>query len=284
VTTDLRTAHLGSWALFCDISGRVRETIDSPTITTAAVASPLDITASVREELRRLFPGDKAKWKYGGRGGLEKVISVLASHDLSAGVYQVHIADPASWANYFQQGKEFIGKVADDLKDAAYLQPSMTLRMRFLAGAFAQLAGRLMRSGYRSDAASSVIELDITVDTDFRDQETEHQFCESVRDWGPTSRLFEQLRVQPVVRDVRCKTEQDEPLLLLPDYVAGVYHHADPRTRLGAPVMAPKEASEAVEDLRRRLGVGRLLYENPEDFHDEYPLDLRDGDVIRRGE
>jgi hypothetical protein len=120
-------------------------------------------------------------------------------------------------------------------------------------------------------------------DTDFRDQETEEQFRESVLEWPLTTRLITSLGVHPDVRDARCETEQKEPLLLLADYVAGVYHHADPRTNLGDPVVSAEEASAAIHNLRRRLEVGHLLFENPVDFHDEYPLEYRGGRTVRRG-
>ena len=233
--------------------------------------------------MRKLFPGEETKWKYGKLSGLGKVIDVLVAHGLAVGVYQLHIADPATWSRYFQQGKEFVRQAARQMKEVpAYLQPSMTLRMRLLGGAFAQLVGRLLRARYREGVASSV-ELEIVVDTDFRDEETEEQFCESVRDWAPTSRLIVQLGVRPQVRMVRCETEHNEPLLLLPDYIAGVYHHADPRTRLGHPVVTPDQASAAVQGLRDRLVLGQLLYEHPEDFDAEYPLDHQGGQVVRRG-
>lgn len=275
-----RRVHLGSWTFFCDISGRVRQTIDSPIVTTAAVAVPVDLVSTLRTRMRRLFPGDKMKWKYGGLAGLERIVDVLVTHDLALAVYQLHIGDAASWIRYFEQGKEFMSRTGDD---AAYLQPSMTLRMRLLAGTFAQLFGRMLRARYREEAGSSSVELRIVTDTDFRDEETEEQFCESVLEWSLTSRLIAELGVHPEVREARCETEQSEPLLLLADYIAGVYHHADPRTNLEDPVVSAEEASAAVLDLRRRLEVGRLLFENPEDFHDEYPLEYRGGRTVRRG-
>ena len=55
------------------------------------------------------------------------------------------------------------------------------------------------------------------------------------------------------------------------------------RLRLGDPVVSAEEASAPVHDLRRRLEVGRLLFGNPEDFHDEYPLEYRDERIVRRG-
>lgn len=279
-----KEVYLGSWAFFCDLSGRVRKTIDNPITTTAAVAVPVDLVNPLRTRVRQRFPGDKTKWKYGRLAGLATVTKVLAVHRLPVAVYQVHIADPAKWSRYFEQGEEFIRNAEPDLRDkATFAHPSMTLRMRFLAASFASLAGRLMRARHRAEDTLSSIELEIVADTDFRDEETEEQFTSSVMELDWRSRITAHLGIRPVVRAARCASEQDEPLLLLPDYIAGLYHHADPRTTLGQPVVTPDEASGAVHELRRQLGVGRLLFERSEDFDEEYPLMHADrGRVVLR--
>jgi hypothetical protein len=64
-------------------------------------------------------------------------------------------------------------------------------------------------------------------DTDLHEAETREQF-KSLLDWTKNSHLHLDLDVSTRATG-RVETEQDEPLLLLPDYIAGVYHHADPR-------------------------------------------------------
>lgn len=276
--------HLGSWSLFCDLAGRVQETLDNSVITIAAVGVPREVVRTLRTKIRRLFPGDRAKWKYGRLAGLETAAVVIEEQRLlHLAVYQMHVANATLWGRYFQQGKDFIRDAAANLpKPLSYLEPSMTLRMRLLGGTLATLIGRLLRARYRDDAKAFTVALEIVVDTDFRDAETEDQFRGSFFDWARTSRLITELGVRPSVSAVRCETEQQEPLLLLPDYIAGVYHHADPRTVLGEPVISTEEASRAVMDLRKRLSP--RLYENSVEFDEEYPLDHRDGQVAQRGE
>jgi hypothetical protein len=69
--------------------------------------------------------------------------------------------------------------------------------------------------------------LELVVDTDLHEAETREQF-KSLLDWTKNSHLHLDLDVSTRATG-RVETEQDEPLLLLPDYIAGVYHHADPR-------------------------------------------------------
>jgi hypothetical protein len=277
--------NLGAWTFFCDISGRVRETVDNPIITTVAVMVPRDAVNPLRTRMRHRFPGTKTKFKYGGLEGLSKVVKIMADHRLAAAVQQVNIGEPAMWARYFADGKEFIAAAAPEItRDPAFVHPAMTLRMQFLASAFAMLSGRLLQARHHDDGPPATFMLEVVADTDFRDEDTEEQFTSGVKEWDWRSRLGASIGAYPIIRDARCMTEQAEPLLLLPDYLAGVYQHADRRTVLGAPVVAPEEASHAADDLRRRLGVGRLLFEHPEDFDDVYPLmhDGRGGVVLRR--
>lgn len=136
-------------------------------------------------------------------------------------------------------------------------------------GGFADLIARILGARHPWDDSGAEIEIELVADTDLRGEEDRKLFCQWLVDWGKTSRLITELGVHPLVA-ARCQTEQEEPLLLLPDYIAGVYQHADPRTRLGMPVVTSEEASAAVHALRERLGS--RLFENPEDFAEEYPL------------
>lgn len=267
--------HLGSWGLYCDLSGRVRETVDNPVVTIAAVAISVDVTRPLRTRVRRALPGENAKWKYGELAGLRKVADLISTFQIQVAIDQLHIADRARWRRYFEEGKRFLQEASEPIP---FAEPGMTLRMRLLGGAVATLSGRVMRSRYRDEVEESTIQIKIVVDTDFRDTETEEQFRESFFAWAPKSRLRVELGIQPSVQDVRCETEQNEPLLLLPDYLAGLYHHADPRAVLGQPVVTQEEAAKAVEELRTRLG--NLMYKHQHDFVEQYPLAHEKGRVV----
>ncbi len=129
----------------------------------------------------------------------------------------------------------------------------------------------------------AVLDIELVLDTDIPNAAARDWFTAWLeQDWPKATRITPELNVYPVVR-ARFSNEEDECLLLLPDYLAGLYHHADPRARLGAPVAKPEEASRAIHAFRRRH-LPRL-YEHAEEFDEEYPLDHdRDGNVVDRGE
>jgi len=275
---------LGSWAFFCDLSGHVQERFDNPIVTTAAIAVPQELLSALRTQVGDAFPGNDTKWKYGKLDGFRTARELIVGHQLPFAVSVTFIADPTKWQSYFANGKDFCAKAAAlSGESLVFATPDLTLRMRFLAKAIAALVGRVLRTRQSGRSELATVEIEVIVDTDLRNAETEAQFCESFHEWPLTSRLVSELGIQPIVRGVRCETEQAEPLLLLPDYLAGVYHHADPRTRLRKPVVTPEEASMAVRELR--AVCGGFLYEQSEDFDDLYPLD-HDGDggvILRAG-
>ena len=84
------------------------------------------------------------------------------------------------------------------------------------------------------------------------------------------------------LRGSRCESETAEPLLLLPDYLAGLSLRADRRATLMRPVLEPAEADEHLSALRRRHGD--WLYEASEDFRFTYPVQYVNGEIEIRPE
>ena len=83
--------------------------------------------------------------------------------------------------------------------------------------------------------------MDIVADSELKGPEAEKVWREAIEEWPSRSRLSVELGVWKTAR-ARLEPEEREPLPLLPDYVAGIYHHADPRTRLARPIVTPKQA------------------------------------------
>jgi hypothetical protein len=218
-------------------------------------------------------------WKVGGPTGLTRIVQLATSYPLQIAVLQIH-RDPDRWARFYAQATKFRATAREELgKPLWYLDGSEVLRMFLMGEAFAHAVGRLLRARYPWGERHATVELELVVDTDLREAETREQFKWALLDWTKNSRLHLDLDVSCGVTG-RVETEQEEPLLLLPDYIAGVYHHADPRARLRHPIATRGQAAEVVEQLRNRLGSH--LHETAEDFRQEYPLDHDSGRVVQR--
>lgn len=270
-----RYRFLGRWEIFSDIAGQVSRSPASDIVTIAATAVPSEIDRALRKRLARLFNGQPQKFKHGRLEGLRKAVGVIGEFRLPTAVMQLHIADRERRTRFYEDADSFIRR-AQELSNEPLSLPSasgdMTMRMQVLGRCQAILSGRLLRLRGHKQGDTASIEIAVCVDTDIRGEETVTQFVESMDHWQETTRLPVELGVTPTLLRTRCVTEQEEPLLLLPDYVAGMYHHADPRTLLSAPVVAPDEASRMIEVLRQRLGMGAGLFEVPAEFKISYPL------------
>jgi len=221
---------------FSDLSGQVSAKLFNPIITAVVVAIPQDVARLVRTRVRRRLP---TKWKSGGLAGLRTCVDLLVNHRLRCAVSQLHVGNEAKWADYFNAGEVFrrtaLEKVSEPLH---YLQPELVLRMELLMRPGAHLLGSLRRARHRDTSEKYLVDIEIVTDTDLRTQDTEEHFRLAMLQWPTISRVQHILGLHPTVRDARCETEQAEPLLMLPDYLAGIYQHADPRTHLGQPSSA----------------------------------------------
>lgn len=272
--------HLGTWTIFCDIAGWVQESPDNPIVTIAAVAMPPERVKKRRVELLKAFDGEPAKWKKGGLVGWERAVNVILRPDVHVGVSQIHRVGPA-WGQFYAQAKDVLEIAKRRLEGkAAFLAPDNVMRMLLLSKGFAGLSGRMLSARHPWGPRPATIRMEIVADSDLKGEEAENLFRRGLEEWPSVSELSKVLNVEQTVR-ARVADDEAEPLLLLPDYVAGIYHHADPRTRLARAVADPQDAALAVNRLRERMGVGQRLHEMPEEFDETYPLDHDDFGAVR---
>ena len=191
-----------------------------------------------------------------------------------------YVADEVQWRNFFRDAQMFRAKAEARLgKVASYLEGDTTLRTRLLCQGFGRLVRYLLRPHMPQRDGEAQIILNLVADNDIRGQSNQALFCDTiVHDWAKNSRLIWDFNIVPIAT-ASCKTEQEEPLLLLADYIAGAYHHADPRTLLGSPVVEPVDAAQAVVELRK---AHHAPYEYERTFDRVYPLQYEGQRVVLR--
>ncbi|HEV8676835.1 MAG TPA: hypothetical protein VGX21_22595 [Methylomirabilota bacterium] len=279
-----RLRQIGSWSLYTDIAGQVSRNPGNPVVTVATVGIPKDLVRVVRSRLRRGFQGSPTKWKHGKLAGFQVVEDLVVAHRLQVGVLQIHCADPERWRSYYEQADRVAAEVTRRTgKPLPFLDGDTALRMFLFTQSSAGVVGRILRARAPWGSRAVQLELEMVVDTDLPTEDSRRWYERFVAEWPESSRessrLITELNVHPVAT-ARFQTEEQEPLLLLADYIAGLYQHADPRTALMAPVVSADAASLAVAQLRARHAD--RLYENPEEFEGRYPMVLHDSHVLPR--
>jgi len=197
-------------------------------------------------------------------------------------VYQLY-RDIARWRSFFLEAEAFLETAPAIVQEnpPVFLQAVALVRIMLLSRGIASFRGRLLSVAHPWRARQSEIRFEIVSDADLPTDEGRRWYCSAlINDAVTPSPLRSQLGVSTHAT-ARCTTEQEEPLLLLPDYIAGAFHHADPQTTLGMPVVTAEGAASVVEDFRRRHV--RFLLEKVDNFDRVFPVDYDTaGNLISR--
>ncbi len=277
-----RLRQIGAWSFYTDIAGQVSRSPGNPIVTIATVGIPRELVRPVRSRLLRGFLGPPVKWKDGKLEGLRVVVDLIVARQLQVGVTQVHCGDPERWRGYYDQADRIVADATRRVgRRLPFLDGDTALRMFLFTQSSAAVMGRVLRARSPWGSGPVQIEFEIVVDTDLPTEEARAWYERFVADWPASSRLITEFNVHPIAT-ARSQTEQEEPLLLFADYIAGVYQHADPRTTLADPVVSAEAASSAVARLRARHAD--RLHENLEDFDGRYPIVMHGSRVLARHE
>lgn len=161
---------------------------------------------------------------------------------------------------------------------AAVLNPDEALRNGLLPSPCIYLFGKIVRSRHPGTYQPATIDIDITTDSDIRSAAGRKMLGDVLAVLPKTDGFADVFGIQTTFRS-HVKTEQEEPLLLLSDHIAGVFLHADRDARLVEPVVSPATATAAVEDL---LGQCPYVYYNEADFAGVYPFRIDGGQISRQ--
>jgi hypothetical protein len=215
-----------------------------------------------------------AKWKEGGQTGLKVVTTLLRSETLPAAVYHVSGISADAWQRYWDESTSFAAKLRD-VTDAstAFAGPVASNRLNLFARAFARNFQQVLKlRGWKNPAPPDhpdSVEISAIFDADIQDREAQRVLETTLRDWPKNSRFGRMANLQMALAGT-FRTEQEEPLILLADYLAGLFHHAHPAVRLGKPVIPVDEARRLAAQLKQDLG--QRLVEDDESFDTAYPL------------
>jgi hypothetical protein len=268
--------HLGMWHIVCDVAGRVTRKIEDPVLTVGAVAVPPELVRELRTALRRL-PG---KWRVGGVPGLRGVTDRIVSRALPVLGKYIYRSAAGHWDAFWTFGEGETRRLEGVVgRKLPYLQPGTLLRTWLFLQAASALIGAILKARLETSPGEIVVmegqrygaSFVLVNDTDIQDTQAKRLFSEYIEYWvkNPTMFLKEIFGIEPEIA-VAFESEGAEPLLLLADYVAGAFHHANERARIFDPVAPREEIRAVIRQFRQRHG-GRLI-ELHEDFAWKHPL------------
>lgn len=252
---------MNRYTLFADIAGRVAlDTTGSDRVTGAAVAVATQEVPAVRSKVVGCFP----KWRVATLADAERAVDLLVAETAAVSAVTVH-KDTDAWRQFWADAPPLHEAiVAQDRRGAGFVKPANAVTFWLFGSAFALASAHAIKTGLSQRLVDhrgrEAIERTIVCDSDIKGDENIDVF-ESLweRADGSQPRL-ERMGLRFYTRSVAVTTEDEEPLLFLADYLAGIVHAAfitDPgRLRL------PVSHDEAKRLLRRLSDSGKAVIQS----------------------
>lgn len=214
---------------FLDVGGRYSHSKETP-IVFAAVAVETKAVDEVRESLLAAVKGSLDKWakSQSGHEGAKSIFRLLAKRQLYW-VVRIIWKDTPEWDRYFTAGQQLYDKgVKSAQEPMSYAKPMNTFKLHQFGLVSAELLGFYLRQHRNRLPTKGMPDQQITVtgifDSDIQGQ-TNQEMCQKVFAGiqGGLPNTVQATRVKPDF-NVSIKTEQEEPLLLLADHIAGYFY------------------------------------------------------------
>lgn len=217
---------MNRFTLFTDISGRVsRDVTGNPRVTAATVVFSSAHLGVVTSRLSENLP----KWQSCSYENAQAVIDLINDHAICAGVFSVN-KNTEAWSKFCNDSEYLQSSiVSQDRHPAGFVKPSNVLAFHLLGGACAVATGHALRISSKKrivdHSGMSLIERSLVFDSDISGEENLDVF-KSFWERPGSSRLMDKAGFRFVTKNVRVATEQQEPLLYMADYIAGIAHTA----------------------------------------------------------
>lgn len=210
------------YILLVDIAGRFSRSGTNLSVTTSGVA----IAADRADYVRSLLPPSLPKWGQCTFAQAKEIGMIVARECLAMVATTLNLETPA-WHKFWEDSEahQFMLSRLERGK-AGVLKPANIARIAALiegANSASEHAASLSKAIEHADANSPLIIDQTLIFDDELGGESREFFMEF---WSGARRQSrtQNLDITFQTCDARMATEQDEPLLLLPDYVAGLHH------------------------------------------------------------
>lgn len=208
---------------FGDIAGQVTAAhANADTVTVACICVPTGALKHVRKRL----PSDLPKWRNALDTHVGEVVDVLIKEALACCVASVD-KTTEDWAAFWQDAEDVHARTAA-LSGGSIGYVKAANLVKYLL--FAQAATRAFTQAIKTGAVPAALRkrgsLTITealvFDNEIQGEENRDAFAEILRAINAKQPLVNSLGLKRIISTLQLTTEQAEPLLLLPDYVAGM--------------------------------------------------------------
>lgn len=258
---------MNRFSLFYDIAGRVtKATKHKDYFSVGGIIIP-----TIEEEKAKAFLSfELPKWKNATRDSLSIIEKSIMDFHIEGTVVTFNKNSP-SYDKFCADGDKQHQRLASLVKDKVGFAKPGTV-MRYLAFGICSAAnvgihlrdqGRptlLDQNGY------SILYLKVVCDSDIQGEENKKAFVECWERWSNNSKLQNMLQIKPYIDSVKFKTEQDEPLILIPDYIAGAIQYIS-----SSKPFHENLTNKGIQKFIKKLIDSEKLSVNNFDFNTDFP-------------
>jgi hypothetical protein len=205
-----------------DIAGRLTEAShNADKVTVAGVCLP----SGALTQVRRRTPLDFPKWRDASDEDVDYLVSLMCRESLGIAAYSIDKRQPW-WAKFWADANSVHSKAANLSCGSIGILKAGTLFKFLLFGESATLSvSRAISSGnlppVRSLGGKFHIAHALVFDSDLQGEENIDAFAET---WRTSNTRQPLTGIEYKATTMQVATEQQEPLLLMPDYIAGLVH------------------------------------------------------------
>lgn len=211
------------FTIFSDISGRVTQKKDTPMVTVAGVA----IKTEHVNRIRALIPSGFPKWGKCDHQQAVLITELLVNEAVAVSALCLN-CDTPEWETFWVESEKLRVEITkQDRGKVGFVKASNLVRYYLFGWAVAVATAHAVKIGTRTKIVDwqglEIIEQTVGCDADLNGKETIDIFREfwTKRGDQPKTRS---IGFKFITRSVSLETEEQEPLLYLADYLAGLVH------------------------------------------------------------
>jgi hypothetical protein len=245
---------MNRYSLFLDISGGTgRKTKNHSFYTVGGVVIATGDVEKARAAVRLVGK----KWRDTDSSSAIKMAETMLAYSMTISATQVRKSQPA-WDRFWSDGERFHGFMASAEKSTVgFVKPSNIIRYAAFRDGSAHCLGYcVQRHGLPRIMAPnglSPLELHVVCDMDIQGQENIDTFRYMWSEYEKHCKIKQVFRVEHKIK-ADLKTEQDEPLLLSPDFVAGCFQWYLGKPEVALPINLDESCAENIAKEFRRSG------------------------------
>lgn len=227
---------MSRYTLHMDVSGRVSRSTEGHEFATVGGFS---IETGKLENSRENMPKNLPKWEKATISDVEKVSEYICKN----AIYVTAVCldkDTKEWSRFWEDAETYHQRLASASKmRTGYVKAANVIRYWL----FGQCAAPLLAETIKKNGSPTIIdshglgivEIDIICDSDIQGKDNIDAFKACWEQFEKAQEKTKQLGLRIILKDVKILSEQDEPLILIADYVAGICNALFGAGKISAP-------------------------------------------------